>query len=101
MSPAPNPQAGELRILTEGRAIDLVPLERLPVGISRRAQLHMPEHAGVVTRAYQIDVMTLHFIASSRNLELRMPQESSDSQFALWRGGRRALNQFVQRAGAP
>jgi hypothetical protein len=101
MSPPPDPDAGELRILAEGRVIDLMPLERVPVSLSRRRELHLPEHGDVVTRAYPIDVTTLRFIATSRDLTVHMPQESLDTPFELWEDGRKALGQFLQRAGAP
>ena len=101
MSPPPDPQAGELKILADGRVIDLMPLEQLPVGLSRRRELHLPEHGDVVTRAYLVDVSTLRFIAESRELAVRMPQESLDTPFAMWEDGRKALGQFLQRSGSP
>jgi hypothetical protein len=101
MSPPPDTQAGKLKILADGRAIDLTPLEEMPVGLSRRRELHLPEHGDVVTRAYAIDVPTLRFIAASRELIVRMPQEPLDTPFGLWGDGRKALGQYLQRAGAP
>jgi hypothetical protein len=101
MSPPPDPQAGELKILADGRAIDLMPLVEMPIGLSRRRELHMPEHGDVVTRAYAIDVPTLRFIATSRDIMVHMPQEPLDTPFGLWEDGRRALALFLQRAGAP
>src|ERR1700688_2516025 len=38
MSPPPDPQAGELKILADGRVIDLMPLEQVPIGLSRRRE---------------------------------------------------------------
>jgi len=99
MSPPPDPQEGELRILADGRAIDLKPLENMPVGLSRRRELHMPEHGDVVAHAYPIDVATLRFIAASREIVVRMPQESLDTPFAVWEDGRSALGRFLERAG--
>src|SRR5271165_895331 len=95
MSPPPDPSAGELRILTEGRAIDLMPLDEVPVGLSRRRDLHMPEHGDVIARAYLVDAATLRFIAASRELTVHMPQEALDIPFGLWEDGRPALAQFV------
>ena len=100
MSPPPDPDQGELRILSDGRAIDLKPLENIPVGLTRRRELHMPEHGDVVAHAYRVDVATLRFIAASRELAVRMPQESLDAPFAIWEDGRRALARFLERAGA-
>ena len=100
MSPPPDPQAGELKILADGRAIDLMPLAELPVGLTRRRELHLPEHGDVVTRAYAIDVPTLSFIATSREVIVRMPQEPLDTPFGLWEDGRKALAKFLERAGA-
>src|SRR5580692_11440147 len=81
MSSPPDPHAGELRILAEGRAIDLLPLERIPVSLSRRRELHVPDHEDVVAHAYPIDTATLGFIASSRELSVQMPQERLDTPF--------------------
>jgi hypothetical protein len=97
MSPPPDPQAGELKILVDGRVIDLMPMEQLPVGLARPRELHLPPHGDVVTRAYLVDEATLRFIAESRELAVRMPQESLDTPFALWEDGRKALEQFLQR----
>ena len=101
MSPPPDPSAGELRILADGRTIDLQPLERVPIGLSRRRDLHVPEHGDVVARAYTIDAPTLRFIAASRALSVRMPQEPLDVPFGLWEDGRAALGRFAQSAIAP
>ena len=101
MSPPPDPQAGELKILADGRVIDLMPLEQVPIGLSRRRELHLPEHGDVVTHAYRIDVPTLRFIATSRELNVHMPQESLDTPFAIWEDGRSALRQFLQQSVSP
>jgi hypothetical protein len=99
MLPPPKPDAGELRILAEGRAIDLVPLEQVPVSLSSRAELHGPTHGDAITRAYKVDLPTLRFIAMSRTLAVRMPQEPLDTPFGLWRDGRTSLTQFVTAQG--
>ena len=97
MSPPPDPQTGELKILADGRVIDLKPLEQLPVGLSRRRELHLPEHGDAVTHAYLVDAPTLRFIAESREIAVRMPQEPLETPFAIWEDGRKALGQFLQR----
>jgi hypothetical protein len=101
MSSPPDPAAGTLRILAEGRAIDLVPLEQVPIGLSRRRELHMPEHADFVAHAYHVDVTALRFIATSRDIAVIMPQEPFGTPFTMWEDGRKALEQFLQRAAAP
>jgi len=101
MSAPPDPGAGELRILADGRTIELKPLERVPIGLTRRRELHLPDHGDVVTHAYPIDAPTLHFIAGSRSLTVRMPQEQLDVPFELWEDGRAALGQFVKGTFAP
>ena len=98
MSAPPDPQAGELRILAEGRAIDLMPLAELPIGLSRGRELHVPNHGDLVTHAYSVDVTTLRFIAASRELSVRMPQEQLDTPFSMWEDGRPALGRFLERA---
>ncbi len=100
MSAPPDPNAGNLRIIAEGRAIELVPLDPPPVGLSRRRELHVPDHADVVAYAYRIDVTTLRFIANARDIIVFMPQEALGTPFRMWEDGRRSLDQFLQRAGA-
>jgi hypothetical protein len=100
MSAPPGPDAGKLRILAEGRAIELAPLDRLPVSLSHRRELHVPERADVVARAYRIDVATLRFIADARDIVVFMPEETLGTPFRMWEDGRRSLQQFLQRAGA-
>jgi hypothetical protein len=99
MLPPPDPSAGELRILAEGRKIDLVPLEQVPMSLSSRPELHGPKHGDAITRAYKVDLQTLHFIAASRALAVRMPQEPLDMPFGLWGDGRASLTQFVAAQG--
>jgi hypothetical protein len=101
MSPPPGPDAGALRILADGRPIDLQPLDRLPVNLLQRRQLHMPKLDEIVPRGYKTDPATLNFIATSRELLVRMPQEPLATPFTLWEDGRNALKQFLQRAAAP
>jgi hypothetical protein len=101
MSAPPDHSAGELRILTEGRVIDLKPLENVPVSVAGRWELHVPKHGNIIARAYPVDASTLRFIATSGKLVLRMPEEPLDLPFGLWGDGRQALGQFVQRSGAP
>ena len=101
MSPPPPPEAGRLRILADGRQIDLQPLGRLPVSLMQRHALLVPHHGDVVARAYRVDAGLLNFIASSRALTLRMPEEALDTPFTLWEDGRKALRQFLRAAGSP
>ncbi|HEX9140224.1 MAG TPA: hypothetical protein VF848_10560 [Steroidobacteraceae bacterium] len=98
MSPLPDPQAGELLIQAEGREIDLKALASAPVDLSRRRQLHAPETAEVVVHAYAVDMATLIFIATSRTLAVRLPQETLTSPFSLWEDGRASLAKFAKRA---
>jgi hypothetical protein len=99
MLPPPDPNAGELRILADGRTINLQPLEQVPVGLASRVELHEPNHGDAIAHAYKIDLPTLHFLAASRTLEVRMPQEALDTPFGLWRDGRPDLERFVVAQG--
>jgi hypothetical protein len=101
MSPPPGPDEGQLKIIADGRAIDLKPLERQPTSLAQRRALHVPEHGDIVYRAYRVDSAMLHYIADSRELTVRMPQEALDTPFTVWEDGRGALAQFLQRAVAP
>ena len=99
MSPPPPPDAGQLRILAEGRVVDLKPLESMPTGLDRRRELHLPPHGEVVAHAYIVDAQTLRFLAESDSLSVRMPQEPLDAPFGLWQDGRAALLEFSKSAG--
>jgi hypothetical protein len=101
MSPPPARDAGKLRLFADGREIDLPPLDRLPVNMQQRRALHVPAHGDIVAHAYQVDASLLQFIAASRDLVLRMPQESLDTPFTLWADGRGSLQRFLERAAAP
>ncbi len=101
MSPPPRPDEGELVIFADGRTIDLLPLAKLPVDLRQRGGLHVPAHGDVVAHAYPVDPATLRYIAASHDLTVRMPQEQLDTPFPLFEDGRRALEQFLERAAAP
>ncbi|HEY2675644.1 MAG TPA: hypothetical protein VGI65_01660 [Steroidobacteraceae bacterium] len=101
MSPPPQPSEGALRILADGRAIDLQPMAQLPVSMKQSRDLHVPAHGDVVPRAYRVDTELLRSIAASRELMLRMPQEQLNLPFALWEDGRGALANFVHSVNAP
>ncbi len=96
MSPPPSPTQGELVIEADGRVIDLGPLSDVPVDLSRRDELHVPANADPVVHAYAVDLGTLGFLAASRELTVRLPQESLATPFTLWKDGRPALARFVR-----
>jgi hypothetical protein len=96
MSAPPDAQAGHLRILTDGRTIDLTPLEEMPVSVS--PQLYAPKRADDVIRAYRTDAATLRYLAMSRDLTVRMTQEALDTPFKIWVDGRTELGEFAARA---
>jgi hypothetical protein len=99
MSPPPDAAGGALRLLADGRQIDLRPEARMPVDIGQRASLRAPAHADLVARAYRVDEATLQFIAASRELRLLMPQESLRIPFTLWEDGRAALARYLAQIG--
>lgn len=101
MSPPPAADEGELKILADGRTIDLKPLERPPTSLAQRRALHVPRHSDIVYQSYRVDSATLHFMATSREISVRMPQEQLDTPFTLWEDGRAALAQFLERAAPP
>jgi hypothetical protein len=101
MSPPPNPESGELRILAEGRVLDLRPLDAMPISFTRGALLHVPLHGDTVTHAYRVDTDALRFIATSGDLALRLPQEPFDTPFRMWEDGRAALREFLRRTADP
>ncbi len=101
MLPPPDPAGGALRIVADGRTFDFRPVDKLPVNFAQRRELHIPKHDDVVPRGYKVDAEILHFIATSQDLTLRMPQEPFDASFKLFEDGRRALLEFLKPAFAP
>jgi hypothetical protein len=100
--PAPPEQStGELLIDIDGQAIRLQPLERLPPGLPRPKELFVPDTTDAAMRAYVTDLQTMTRIAMSHELTVRLPQESLDAPFTLWRDGRPALAQFVKQLSGP
>jgi hypothetical protein len=96
----PQSNEGAMRLLSEGRELNLEPLESLPVNVVSDRELHVPHHGAALMRAYAIDLATLRFIAASRALTLQMPQESLNAPFTIWEDGRPALNRFVRQISA-
>jgi hypothetical protein len=86
--------------VADGREIELQPREQLPVSLSRRKQLFVPEVGAVIAHAYKVDVATLRHLAASREVTVRMAQEQLDTPFELWEDGRVALAQFAGRSAA-
>jgi hypothetical protein len=89
--------AGQLFIQADEHAIELRPLEQMPIDLSRRKELFVPEHVDVTTHVYAIDLETLRLMASSHDLTLRLSKEPVDSPFWLWKDGRPALTLFVNQ----
>ena len=101
MSAPPNAGSGELRIIGEGRVLDLRALDAVPVSLTKGAPLHAPAHGDTVTHAYRVDTDALRFIATSGELAVQLPQEPLDTPFRMWEDGRAALREFLRRTGDP
>jgi len=101
MLPGPDPNAGALRLLGDGRKLDLQPLAATPISVGSSSDLHVPRHGAPIIRAFEVDQATLRYIASTRTLSLQTPQEELDAPFKLWEDGRGALSEFLQQTSAP
>src|SRR5260221_9077052 len=101
MLPPRVPAGAPMRIVPDGRVFDFKPVDKLPVNFAQRRELHMPKHDDVVPRGYKVNAETLHFVATSEDLTLRMPQEPFDAPFKLFEDGRGALLEFLKPAFAP
>jgi hypothetical protein len=100
--PPPADSTGRLLIQADGHAIEMQPLERIPVDLSRSKELFMPQNVDAVIHAYTIDFQTMRLLASSHDLTVSLPDEAADATFWLWRDGRPALAQLVQQlTGSP
>jgi hypothetical protein len=95
--PAPEESAGRLLIEADGHEIELQPLDGMPIDLSRRKELFLPEHVDVVMHAYASDFQTMRLIAASHDLTLRVSQDPLNAPFWLWRDGRPALALFVSQ----
>jgi hypothetical protein len=100
MAAPPPLTAGALTLIADGRAINLRPLDRLPVGLAPRELLLVPNHGDVIARGYAVDAQTLRYLSGSRTLLARLPQEPLDLPFTLWEDGRGALGAFLARASS-
>jgi hypothetical protein len=89
--------AGQLFIQADEHTIELRPLDQIPIDLSRRKELFVPEHVDVATHAYAIDLDTLRLIASSHDLTVRLSQEPGEVPFWLWKDGRPALTLFLKQ----
>jgi hypothetical protein len=101
MLPKPDPDAGALRLLGDGRRLDLQPLPATPIAVGANRDLHVPRHGAPLIRAFEVDQASLRYIASTRALSLQMPQEQFDAPFQLWEDGRGALGEFLRQTSAP
>jgi hypothetical protein len=99
---APGDSSGRLVIQADGRAIEMQPLERVPIDLSRSKELFVPQDVDPVIHAYSIDFETMRLIAMSHDLTVSLPDEPAGAAFWLWRDGRPALAQLVQQlTGSP
>lgn len=89
--------AGQLFIQADEHAIELQPLAQIPIDLSRRKELFLPEHVDVAIHAYAIDLETLRLMAGSHDLTLRLSKEPVDPPFWLWKDGRPALALFLNQ----
>jgi hypothetical protein len=96
MAPPPRQNAGALRIVADGRVIDLKTLERLPVSLAQSRALFVPPHGDIIPRAYAVDAALLQYIAACRSLTLYMPHEELNTVFTLFQDGRGALADFLR-----
>ncbi len=100
MSALPDKSAGKLVLQADGREINLTPLSPMPAAFRNRTDLHAPRAAEALSWAYEVDLPTLLYIAESREVSLRLPDESLPVPFVIWSDGRPALREFAQRGVA-
>jgi len=99
MAPPPPQSAGALRIIADGRVIDLKPMERMPISLTQSHALFVPPHGNVIARAYAVDSALLQYLSACRSVALHMPQEELKTAFTLWQDGREALANFLRSIG--
>lgn len=97
VSSSPEGNVGELQIEIDGRSLELQPLQRLPTGLPSPKDLFVPDTTEAAMHAYVTDLQTMRMIATSHELTVMLPQDSSTVPFMLLRDGRPALAQFVKQ----
>jgi hypothetical protein len=95
MAALPGATAGRLIIEADGRVLEFKPLQPMPAALVRRDHVFMPEDADAVSWAYDVDMATLAYLAASHEFSVRLPDDTLDSPFTLWRDGRAALRAFA------
>jgi hypothetical protein len=93
-------EGSALRLVGDGRQLDLKPLPSLPIAVGKHRQLFWPKHGAPVVSAFAVDQATLRYIAAARSLILRMPDETLDTPFRIWDDGRAALLSFLHATSA-
>jgi hypothetical protein len=98
---SPEAAVATLLIGIDGHSIELQPLQRLPAGLPAPKELFVPDTTQAAMRAYASDLETMRLIAASHELTLRLPRQSPDGVYEVWRDGRPALAQFVKHLAGP
>ena len=98
---SPEAAVATLLIGIDGRSIELQPLQRLPAGLPDPKELFVPDTTQAAMRAYACDLETMRLIAASHELTVRLPRQSPDGLYDVWRDGRPALTQFIKHLGGP
>jgi hypothetical protein len=100
MSALPDRSTGKLVLQADGREINLAPLTPMPAAFANRSELHAPRAAEALTWVYDLDLNTMLYLAESRDITLRLADETLPVRFEIWSDGRAALREFAQRGAA-
>jgi len=86
---AADPQEAQIKILADGRVIDLMPLEQVHRLACRAAEtLHLPEHGDVITTLTESCADSALHCRKPRNRRAHAAKRSLDAPFAIWEDGR-------------
>ena len=98
MDAALDAAARDIVLVADGRDVWLRPRPGpLPAELRPRAELLKPDVSDVVAIAYEIDVATLQMLVEGADLAAAFRGPTAARPFRLWRDGRAALADFLQR----
>jgi len=89
--------SGRLLLMGDGRSIALNPVERGPQFLARGDLLFAPRFALNVW-AYAVDLPTLRYLASTRELSSRLQDDPLPQSYGIWDDGRPQLRGLLEGA---
>jgi hypothetical protein len=94
----PAVEPGRLLLIGDGRSITLSPVERAPTFLQQGNRPFAP-HFARNTWAYAADLSTLRYLATARELSLRLQDDPLPLAYTIWEDGRAQLLGLIDNSG--